>query len=61
MQELLGSEAAEYRKLSDTLDVWFDSGSTHFAVLKQRPELAWPADCTWKVATSIAAGSSPPC
>jgi isoleucyl-tRNA synthetase len=60
-QELLGSEAAEYRKLSDTLDVWFDSGSTHFAVLKQRPELAWPADCTWKVATSIAAGSSPPC
>ena len=43
-QELLGSEAAEYRKLSDTLDVWFDSGSTHFAVLKQRPELAWPAD-----------------
>ncbi|TCP15484.1 isoleucyl-tRNA synthetase [Crenobacter luteus] len=42
--ELLGDEAAEYKKLSDTLDVWFDSGSTHFAVLKQRPELAWPAD-----------------
>lgn len=42
--ELLGNEAAEYRKLSDTLDVWFDSGSTHFAVLKQRAELAWPAD-----------------
>ena len=42
--ELLGEEATEYRKLTDTLDVWFDSGSTHFAVLKQRPELAWPAD-----------------
>ncbi|OWY38416.1 isoleucine--tRNA ligase [Xenophilus sp. AP218F] len=42
--ELLGEEAAQYRKLTDTLDVWFDSGSTHFAVLKQRPELAWPAD-----------------
>ena len=42
--ELLGDEAGEYRKLSDTLDVWFDSGSTHFAVLRQRPELAWPAD-----------------
>ncbi|WP_374497590.1 isoleucine--tRNA ligase [Vogesella indigofera] len=42
--ELLGDDAANYRKLSDTLDVWFDSGSTHFAVLKQRPELAWPAD-----------------
>ncbi|VEB44718.1 Isoleucine--tRNA ligase [Chromobacterium violaceum] len=24
--------------------MWFDSGATHFAVLKQRPELAWPAD-----------------
>ncbi|WP_199152907.1 isoleucine--tRNA ligase [Chromobacterium sp. ASV23] len=43
-KELLGEEAEHYRKLSDTLDVWFDSGSTHFAVLKQRPELAWPAD-----------------
>ncbi|NDV14141.1 isoleucine--tRNA ligase [Crenobacter caeni] len=43
-KELLGDEAAHYRKLTDTLDVWFDSGSTHFAVLKQRPELAWPAD-----------------
>lgn len=42
--ELLGDEAAQYRKLTDTLDVWFDSGSTHFAVLKQRAELAWPAD-----------------
>ncbi|MDF0604465.1 isoleucine--tRNA ligase [Neisseriaceae bacterium TC5R-5] len=42
--ELLGADAAHYRKLTDTLDVWFDSGSTHFAVLKQRPELAWPAD-----------------
>jgi len=43
-RELLGEEADQYRKLSDTLDVWFDSGSTHFAVLKERPELAWPAD-----------------
>ena len=43
-RELLGDEAEQYQKLSDTLDVWFDSGSTHFAVLKQRKELAWPAD-----------------
>jgi isoleucyl-tRNA synthetase len=42
--ELRGDEAADYRKLSDTLDVWFDSGSTHFAVLRQRAGLAWPAD-----------------
>ncbi|MBV1776287.1 isoleucine--tRNA ligase [Burkholderiaceae bacterium DAT-1] len=43
-RELLGDEADQYQKLSDTLDVWFDSGSTHFAVLKQREALAWPAD-----------------
>jgi isoleucyl-tRNA synthetase len=43
-KELLGDEAEDYKKLSDTLDVWFDSGSTHYAVLKQRKELAWPAD-----------------
>ncbi len=42
--ELLGADAAQYRKLSDTLDVWFDSGTTHFAVLRKREELAYPAD-----------------
>ena len=34
----------EFRKESDIMDVWFDSGSTHRAVLTQRPELKWPAD-----------------
>lgn len=43
-RELLGDEAEAYEKLPDTLDVWFDSGSTHFAVLKRRSELTWPAD-----------------
>ncbi len=42
--ELLGSDAEHYRKLSDTLDVWFDSGATHFAVLRTREDLAYPAD-----------------
>ncbi len=42
--ELLGSDAANYDKVTDTLDVWFDSGVTHFAVLKQREELQYPAD-----------------
>jgi isoleucyl-tRNA synthetase len=28
----------------DILDVWFDSGSSHEAVLARRPELTWPAD-----------------
>ena len=42
--ELLGSDAASYKKVSDTLDVWFDSGSTHACVLKRRDYLAHPAD-----------------
>ncbi len=35
---------ATFRKESDVLDVWFDSGSTHRLVLETRPELRWPAD-----------------
>ena len=34
----------KFRKETDTMDVWFDSGSSHAAVLTQRPELQWPAD-----------------
>jgi isoleucyl-tRNA synthetase len=33
-----------FERERDILDVWFDSGSSHFAVLEQRPELGWPAD-----------------
>lgn len=33
-----------FRKETDTMDVWFDSGSSHAAVLEQHPELRWPAD-----------------
>ncbi len=43
-QELLGDEAAHYDKLSDTLDVWFDSGVTHACVLEKREQLSFPAD-----------------
>ncbi len=43
-QELLGADAANYRKVPDTLDVWFDSGTTHMSVLARRSELAKPAD-----------------
>ena len=42
--ELLGSEADQYQKITDTLDVWFDSGVTHAAVLEEHPELHVPAD-----------------
>jgi isoleucyl-tRNA synthetase len=38
--EMLGEDAADYIKVTDILDVWFDSGSTHFCVLDQRPYLA---------------------
>jgi isoleucyl-tRNA synthetase len=41
---LLGEEAEQYRKVNDTLDVWFDSGVSHYAVLAQRSELQDPAD-----------------
>ncbi|PID33843.1 MAG: isoleucine--tRNA ligase [Thiotrichales bacterium] len=32
-EELIGSDAGDYDKTTDTLDVWFDSGTTHFSVL----------------------------
>jgi isoleucyl-tRNA synthetase len=35
---------AEFTKETDILDVWFDSGSSHLAVLNQRFGLTWPAD-----------------
>ncbi|BFI96518.1 MAG: isoleucine--tRNA ligase [Rhodanobacter sp.] len=37
--ELLGEQAKDYDKVTDVLDVWFDSGVTHFGVIGQRPEL----------------------
>ncbi|HEX4909600.1 MAG TPA: isoleucine--tRNA ligase [Permianibacter sp.] len=42
--ELLGAEAADYVKLSDTLDVWFDSGVTHACVVANRTDLGGTAD-----------------
>ncbi|VAW53493.1 Isoleucyl-tRNA synthetase [hydrothermal vent metagenome] len=42
--ELLGDEADDYDKTTDTLDVWFDSGVTHACVLDQRNKLPFPAD-----------------
>jgi isoleucyl-tRNA synthetase len=44
--EFLGPDAAHYEKVKDTIDVWFDSGSTHLTVLKRShaAESAFPAD-----------------
>lgn len=61
-----------FEKESDIMDVWFDSGSSHAAVLKQRPYLKWPADVYLEGAdqyrgwfqssllTSVAAGQPAP-
>ncbi|MHA3080593.1 isoleucine--tRNA ligase [Acinetobacter sp. ANC 5502] len=43
-QDFLGDDAEQYNPVRDTLDVWFDSGTTHYAVLEQRDELQSPAD-----------------
>ena len=43
-EQLLGDEAAQYEKVTDTLDVWFDSGVTHSCVLETREDLSSPAD-----------------
>lgn len=40
----IGEDAQEYEKIQDTLDVWFDSGVTHYAVLKEGQGLGFPAD-----------------
>jgi isoleucyl-tRNA synthetase len=41
---VLGNDAEHYKKLTHTLDVWFDSGVTHASVLARREELQSPAD-----------------
>ena len=42
--ELLGADSEHYEKVTDTLDVWFDSGVTHACVLRERGGLSAPAD-----------------
>ncbi|QHG92493.1 isoleucine--tRNA ligase [Coxiella endosymbiont of Amblyomma sculptum] len=41
---LLGNEDENYEKVMDVLDVWYDSGITHFGVLSERSELHVPAE-----------------
>lgn len=45
-KELLGDEAEQYIKMKDTLDVWFDSGTTHWHVMRgsHKTEHEYPAD-----------------
>ena len=45
-EDFLGAEAADYVKTTDILDVWFDSGSTHYTVMRgsHADILGFPAD-----------------
>jgi isoleucyl-tRNA synthetase len=45
-REQLGAEADRYQKMSDTLDVWFDSGTTHWSVMRgsHAGDCGYPAD-----------------
>ncbi len=42
--EDFGVDPQQYRKLTDTVDVWFDSGTTHFTVLRGLADQRWPAN-----------------
>jgi len=44
LNEHAPENAEQYKKITDTLDVWFDSGTTHASVLKRREALNYPAD-----------------
>ncbi len=41
--EFIGDDSEHYNKINDVLDVWFDSGATHYSVLNHREELSNPA------------------
>ena len=45
-ESIIGADALDYLKSTDILDVWFDSGTTHFHVLKHShaAQSTWPAD-----------------
>ncbi|WP_306121021.1 class I tRNA ligase family protein, partial [Roseitalea sp. MMSF_3504] len=45
-ERFLGNDhdPAHWHQVTDILDVWFDSGSTHTFTLEDRPDLKWPAD-----------------
>ena len=57
-KDFIGEDAEQYNAVRDTLDVWFDSGTTHYAVLEQRDELESPADLYLKVQTNTVVGSN---
>ncbi len=61
-RELLGAAAPDYDKVTDTMDVWMDSGMVHHC-LAHEPAGDWLSRpiCTWRAPTSTAAGSRVRC
>ena len=57
LAEYAPENAALYKKVTDTLDVWFDSGATHTAVLKRRPDLQKEVEGTHSLADLYLEGS----
>lgn len=43
-EDIIGDDAKNYTRTTDTLDVWFDSGSINYCVLEKRAEVQFPAD-----------------
>lgn len=43
-RELLGEEASAWEKVTDTMDVWMDSGVVHHCLSRERPEIGYPVD-----------------
>ena len=41
--EFIGTDSEDYQKITDVLDVWFDSGATHYSVLNHRGDMTNPA------------------
>ena len=62
-QRFLGNDhkAEDYDQITDVVEVWFDSGSTHAFVLEARPSWHGRPRSTSKARTSTAAGSTPRC
>lgn len=44
VEDLISEDIDQYEKVTDTLDVWFDAGASHYCVLLKRPGLQAPAD-----------------
>ncbi len=44
VSDILGTEADQYSKIMDVLDVWYDSGVLHACLTQEHPEITFPAD-----------------